>query len=205
MSLTADDVQRVDDTNLRPADRERRIPGEAGAWIFIFGEMAVFALLFGLYLIPRLDEPDVFLASKRELDVTLGAVNAVLLLVSSLLVVAGVAATRRRDRVLAPRLFAAALLFGLGFVVVKYFEYSHHADLGQTVSTNNFWLYYYILTGTHLLHLLIGLGILVYAIVVSRRPRVGTEQVTYVESGACYWHMVDFIWLVLFPLLYLVT
>src|SRR5438093_7048347 len=107
-----------------PRTRRRHIPGEAGMWIFILGDMAVFALLFGVYLYYRAADPGLFRSSQAHLNQTFGAVNTLLLLSSSLLVVTAVRALRRGSARVAPWLFAGAFVCGLGFVVNKYLEYS---------------------------------------------------------------------------------
>jgi nitric oxide reductase NorE protein len=188
------------------AERRRHVPGEEGVWVFILGDMAVFALLFGVYLYYRAADPSLFRVSQQGLDQTFGAVNTLLLLASSLFVVTGVRAIRRPAAQVAPRLFAAAFACGLGFVLNKYLEYSDKLSHGIKPATNDFWMYYYVLTGLHLFHLLLGLGVLAFCFVQSRKPALALDPVrfAFVEGGACFWHMVDLLWIVLFPLLYLV-
>lgn len=201
-----DDVLTRATVRRRPAERpERRVPGEAGAWIFILGEMVVFAILFSLYLFHRHDNRHLFRTAQQSLNTTVGLVNTLLLLTSSLLVAAGIQAVRRRATTAAPWLFAGAALLGLAFTLVKSIEFTKHVDHGHTLSTNDFWTYYYVLTGTHLLHVLIGLGILSFLIVQSRRTTLDATMIRLIESGASYWHMVDLVWIIIFPLLYLMT
>jgi nitric oxide reductase NorE protein len=104
----------------------------------------------------------------------------------------------------APRLFAAAFACGLGFVLNKYLEYSDKLSRGIKPATNDFWMYFYVLTGLHLFHLLLGLGVLAFCLAQSRKPALDPTRFAFVEGGACFWHMVDLLWIVLFPLLYLV-
>jgi nitric oxide reductase NorE protein len=132
-----------------------------------------------------------------------------LLLTSSLLVALGVRAVRERivpHR--APLLFAGAFLCGLGFVFDKYLEYSGLVGQGLVPVTNTFFTYYYVLTGIHLTHVLGGMCVLLYLWRAARRPIGDAEdfriRVRGVENGASFWHVVDLLWIVLFPLLYLV-
>src|SRR3989442_572010 len=106
----------------RRAERERvrHIPGEPGTWIFILGDMTVFALLFGVYVYYRSKDPGVFNRSQAHLHVAFGAINTLLLLTSSLLVVTGIRALRHRVSKLAPYMFAGAFVCGLGFAFNKY-------------------------------------------------------------------------------------
>jgi len=179
------------------------IPGEEGVWVFIFGDLLVFAAFFVTYAIGRLDEPGVFAQSQALLDRQLGLLNTLLLLTSSWCVAHAVHAVRHND----PRarlLTGGAILLGLGFVIVKFFEYSAKIDAGITLNTNSFFIYYYMFTGIHLLHVLIGLGVLTY--VFSRFNRAGQFQsgIGLIEGGGVFWHLVDLLWIVLFALLYLV-
>lgn len=184
----------------------RHIPGEQGWWIFILGDMTVFALLFGAYVQARSRDPAFFNTAQQSLNQSFGAINTVLLLCSSLLVVTGIRAVRIGACNIARSTFVGAFCFGLGFIFIKFLEWSHHIGVDQTPATNDFWLYYYLVTGLHLFHLLIGMGLLVFIITQARRqPLVGTRRFIVVEGGACYWHMVDLLWVVIFPLFYLVS
>jgi len=186
------------------APAERRVPGEVGTWVFILGDMTVFAFVFATYLVARAGDTALFTAGQQHLDATVGAVNTLLLLASSLCVVAAVRATARRDARTARLLFGGAMGCGLGFVLNKYVEYSDKLSSGLKPATNDFWTYYYVLTGLHLFHLVVGLAVLAFAIRQAGNPRLTARRYAYVEGGACFWHMVDLLWIVLFPLLYLV-
>jgi nitric oxide reductase NorE protein len=180
------------------------VPGEVGIWVFVLGDMMVFALLFGIFVYERADQVEVFERSQGALNVTFGAVNTLLLLTSSLFVVLGVRAVRERIRSDAgPILFVLAFLCGLAFVVNKYLEWSEKLRAGQSPADNDFYMYFYVLSGIHLLHVLIGLGVLVFLWRLSRRVEPGWKDIRALESGASYWHLVDLLWVVLFPLLYL--
>lgn len=192
-------VRRAEETR-----SQRRIPGEVGVWVFIFGDMLVFALLFCAYLAARRGDSQSFRTGQAELAQSLGAINTLILLASSLFVVTAVRALRRGLPGLAPRLFALAFCCGLGFLFVKGLEYSAEIGHGFVPSTNEFWMYFYVLTGLHLFHLVLGLGVLAFCFAKSRHPdRMSPPVFATVEGGSCFWHMVDLLWIVLFPLLYL--
>lgn len=184
---------------------EGRVPGEVGTWVFILGDMTVFGFAFAVYLGARMGDPALFDAGQQQLDVAIGVFNTLLLLMSSLLVVVGVRAVGRRRRQTAQRLFAGAIACGLAFVVNKVVEYSSKLDAGFTPATDEFWTYYYVLTGLHLFHLVVGLGVLAFLIRQARSATLTARRYSYVEGGACFWHMVDLLWIILFPLLYLVN
>lgn len=181
------------------------VPGEPGLWILLFGDLTVFALLFGVYLHGRADAPARSVVAQQELDQALGAINTLLLLTGSLLVVVGVQALKAQAERIAVRMFAGALLCAAGFLVTKYIEWSHHLADGLTPAAGDFWMFYYALTGLHLFHLIIGTVALTYLLTQARRRQPLTRmRLVFVEGAACFWHVVDLIWLVLFPLLYLV-
>lgn len=185
---------------------EPHIPGEAGLWVFLIGDMTVFAMLFGVYLDARAKEPALFDAERELLGQHFGAINTLLLLCSSLLVVAGVHALRSgTHHRLAARFFGGAFVVGgCGFVAMKAVEWIGKFSDGITPATNDFWTYYYVLTGLHLFHLLVGMGVLAFVYSQARKPGLSPGRFSVVEGGACYWHMVDLLWIVIFPLLYLV-
>ncbi|WP_250292260.1 cytochrome c oxidase subunit 3 [Frankia sp. CiP1_Cm_nod1] len=184
--------------------REHHIPGEAGLWLLLFGDMTVFAVLFCVYLNQRGKQLEVFAHSQGTLNRDLGALNTLLLLSSSLLVVLATRAVRGAARRSAPRLLVGAIAFGLGFVAVKVVEYHDKIAMGMTPDVNKFYMYYFVLTGLHLAHLFFGLVVLVVLFTLSRKAELSEGQFVLFEGGACFWHMVDLLWIVIFPLLYLV-
>lgn len=191
-------------------ERERRagghVPGEAGIWIFILGDMSLYATLFGSFMVDRSKDPAVFDAASATLHTAFGAINTLLLLTSSLVVALGIRSLRTGiGRKHAPKLFAVAIACALGFVLNKYLEYHALLSDGHDPTDNAFYTYYYILTGIHLTHLLAGTGVLVFLYRISRKPVFSQRDLRAAESGASFWHVVDLLWIVLFPLLYLVS
>jgi nitric oxide reductase NorE protein len=195
-----------DDVLVESPGEERKVPGEVGIWVLIFGDMAVFAAFFAVFMHARGGDPGLFDESRHLLNVTYAVVNTVLLLTSSLFVAMAVRAVRIGRRHLAPRLLIVAIICGLGFVVNKAIEYHDKFDHGITPTTNLFFTYFFTLTGIHLLHLIIGLVALGVMWIIARRTEEQrkSSDVMMLEVGASFWHMVDLLWIVLFPLLYLV-
>jgi nitric oxide reductase NorE protein len=183
--------------------RGARIPGEPGIWVFVLADMAVFAAFFGVFLVVRLGQPEVFAASRPSLEVGLGLVNTIVLITSSLLVALGVRRAREGRRGTATRLVTAGAACGAAFLVIKVVEYSLEVAAGVVPTTNSFFMYYFVLTGIHAGHVVMGLGGLLAVRHVLRRPRPAPDDLRTVETGATFWHMVDALWIVLFPLLYL--
>lgn len=178
-------------------------------WLFIFGDMTVFALFFGTYLYYRRRQPELFADSQHRLTLAFGITYTLALLCSSLLVCTGVRWLRMRKEhgsvIGRPSMaFTFALACGAFFVALKIAEYSLEDSAGITPVTNEFYMFYFVLTGVHLFHLLIGIALLAYLAQVARRPAMANGQYALVEGGACYWHMVDLLWLIIFALLYLV-
>ena len=192
--------------DLAPDRKVRHIPGEAGLWVLLFGDMVIFTILFCVYLSRRGADEALFASSQDHLNRTLGGVNTLVLLTSSVLIVFAVRAFRNeRTRYLTPRLMVAGLAVGACFVVVKAFEYHQKIAAGLTPTTNDFYMWYYAITGLHLAHVVLGLVILsVLTRVVATKPQPTSTNIAFLEGGACFWHLVDLLWIVIFPLIYLV-
>lgn len=184
---------------------DRRIPGEAGTWIFLFGDMLVFGVFFATFMYERGLAPDLFDESRQTLSTSIGLANTLILLTSSLFVVTAIRAIRSSERLAARWLLAGALVCGLAFVGLKAVEYTAKVYEGYTPDQNTFYLYYFILTGLHLFHVLIGIVVLVTLLTQTRHAELSATRMALVEGGACFWHLVDLLWIVLFPLLYLVS
>ena len=183
---------------------ESHVPGELGVWIFIFGDMIIFSLFFMVFLYYRNLDTQTFLNSQKLLSQNFGAVNTIFLLTSSWFVVLAVQAVRRNSGRIAGRLFLLAFLCGIGFAIVKFLEYGEKIRGGYTLITNDFFMYYYIFTGIHFIHVILGMAVLVFLYRKSRSVQFSATDIQMFESGGAYWHMVDLLWIVLFPLLYLV-
>jgi len=193
------------DSATEPVKHKKKghVPGEEGIWIFILGDMTVFALFFVTFLFYRNENIEMYITSQMALNQNWGAINTLLLLASSWFVVLGLNAVRRKLIPLAKKLYCLALACGLGFVLVKFFEWGEKIQGGHTLTSDEFFMFYYIFTGVHLLHVTIGIGVLSYIIVLCGRQTIDEDQFGFVEGGSAFWHMVDLLWIVLFPLLYL--
>lgn len=188
-----------------PGKRVPRVPGEAGIWVLLFGDLVVFTTLFITYLVERGANPVLFAESQDVLNRTFGAINTLVLLTSSLLVVLATHAMKRDDlRRYAYPLTLAAVGVGGCFVVIKAAEYHEKISAGVTAYTNEFFMWYFVLTGLHLVHVFFGLGLLLAMSRVARKPVPTDTHIAYFEVGACFWHVVDLLWIVIFPLLVLV-
>lgn len=185
-----------------PAIPAKRVPGEEGIWVFIFGDLVVFGLFFVTYGVYRSYQPDLYDGAQALLNRNLGLLNTVLLLTSSLFVAIALKDARGGGRH-APRLLGCAILCGLGFVSVKAIEYSEKIQAGITLNTNEFFTFYYMYTGIHLMHVVLGIGVLTF-LALRLRGQGAAGNLSTLEGGCAFWHLVDLLWVMLFPLLYLV-
>ncbi len=188
-----------------------------GMWLFLAQEILFFGGLFMAYLLYRFRDPVAFAAGSHELDITLGLVNTVVLIASSLTMALAVrSAQLSRTRQLVQWLGATGLL-GLVFLVIKYFEYSakwHHrlvpgpyfefpeAAIGDRAEM--FFSLYFAMTGMHALHMVVGIALLAWLLVPAARGKFHADYYNPVECFGLYWHFVDIVWIFLFPLLYLI-
>jgi len=182
----------------RPADH---VPGEEGIWVFIFGDLVVFGLFFVTYCYYRSGAVALYTASQHQLDQMLGLTNTILLLTSSWFIASALERARQGARH-ADRLILGGIACGAGFVVVKFFEYSAKVASGITLNSSEFYIFYYMYTGIHLLHVIIGLGVLTYLYSIARQSATSAGHIRILEGGAVFWHLVDVLWIILFALLY---
>jgi cytochrome c oxidase subunit 3 len=174
-----------------------------GVWTFLATEVLLFGALFTAYIIFRLKYPDLFRVEHAKLDRVLGAVNTVVLITSSFTVVLGLDAIKRGKARLLEACYGATILLAAIFLCVKYVEYAAKFHHGLYPGTNLFFSLYFMMTGLHGIHVLLGMGLLSYVIVLSRRGRLSAGYYTPAEMSGLYWHFVDLVWIYLFPLLYL--
>jgi len=186
-----------------------------GMWLFLLTEILLFGGLFLLYSVYRADHPEDFHRGAGELSVVIGALNTVILLTSSLTAACSITAVRRRNTSGAVLLLFATILLALFFLINKYFEWGTKFEHGLYPGARHltelprgeqiFFSLYFAMTGLHGLHVIIGMTVL--GIVMNRilKGAVHADSYTWLENGALYWHLVDMIWIFLFPLLYLIT
>lgn len=182
---------------------QRKLVGDEGVWFFISADISMFALFFLLFMVERYKAAALFEQSRRLLDPALGVLNTLILLSSSWLVALAVHSARAGQREAVRRYLTLGMLVGAGFAVTKIYEYWHKISSGITLLTNDFFMFYFALTGLHFLHFAVGMGVLAVCLAKSRSDAMDEHFVVWIESSGCYWHMVDLLWIVLFPMLYL--
>lgn len=181
-----------------------RLPGHSGVWVFVCADTALFSLLFVVFSLGRGEASEVYRSSQGSLDITIGMLNTVILIVSSWLLAVSVEQSRLGRVSRARQLILGAALFGILFVVSKGIEYAGKFASGVSMLSNEFFMYYFVLTGLHLLHVLAGLIVMtvLWSLSRVRRPEAGPWLA--LESAATFWHMVDLLWILIFALLYLI-
>jgi nitric oxide reductase NorE protein len=181
------------------------IPGEAGLWIFLLGDMTLFAAIMLVFLWDRRAQPEVFTESAHQLLQPIGAINTLVLLLSSYLVVRALTAHQAGRHAAARQLVGGAIGCAAVFAGLKAVEYTSEISAGHTPASGTFFTFYFVLTGLHLLHVVIGSALLLAWQGVLKRGRAWVRTRGLVEGIACYWHMVDLLWVAIFALVYLVS
>ena len=177
-------------------------PGDLAIWIFILAELLVFALFFASYAFTRANHVELFNTFQLSLDTDAALINTLALITSSYFVMRADASIREDKSKQCIHWLLAALAMGFVFLIVKSGEYAHHYQQGINLRTNLFYMFYLSLTFFHFMHVIMGMVILAAVALKTRQGCYSATEHTGVETGASYWHMVDIVWLVLFPLVY---
>ncbi|WP_201861256.1 cytochrome c oxidase subunit 3 family protein [Microvirga soli] len=172
------------------------LPGHPMMWVLILTEVVTFGLLFLTFAIAGAVHHDLFAAGQAQLDPTLGGINTLVLITSGWLAALAVEARSVGRRGAARLLLGGAMALGIVFIAIKITEYITKAQAGIGLETDTFFTLYFLLTGFHLLHVLLGIVILV-AVTFS-------DSLENLKTGTAFWHMVDLVWVVMYPLIYLI-
>ena len=186
-----------------------------GIWLFIFTELLFFGGLFVTYAVYRFRNKEAFHLAAQELDVFIGTVNTAILLISSMTIAMSTTAIQKKDKRTTLVLIGITLLLALAFLVNKYFEWT--TKIGHGIWPDSpmleelgqgdilFFGLYFFMTGLHALHIIIGMVLLTVILVRVQKGRITFDNYQLLENGGLYWHLVDLIWIFLFPLFYLIT
>lgn len=180
----------------------KSVPGQPDMWLFVLFESLLFTGYLSVYLFSRTQNQELFLQSQADLDLRIGVFNTIALLLSSWAIARCVQASRAGAYRSALTNAYLTILFGLAFLVAKVIEWVKEIGIGNTFTSDEFFQHYFFLTSIHCIHVLIGfvvLGVVVYQL---RSPLRRSQQL--VETGATYWHTVDFLWVLIFASLYVV-
>jgi cytochrome c oxidase subunit III len=191
------------------------LASKTGMWLFLFTEMLLFGGLFIVYSVYRLRNPTAFHQAAHELSVIIGTINTIILLISSTTIAMSITALQKKNKKLALSLLGITILLGLAFLVNKYFEWGEHLKEhiypGSSVLALRghgdvlFYGLYFFMTGLHALHIIIGLIFIMVIAVSIFKDKINSENYVLLENSGLYWHLVDLIWIFLFPLFYLIT
>ena len=180
------------------------LPGDLAIWFFIFMELLVFGIFFIVYSIKRIQNVELFNQYQLTLNRESGAANTIILITSSYFVIRAVHAIKKDDVKACVRWLYAALACGSGFLILKAIEYNDKFSHGVNLNTNDFYFFYLSLTLFHFFHVILGMIILFAVALKAQRGAYNATNHTGVETGASYWHMVDLVWIILFPLVYII-
>ncbi len=185
-------------------------PGDFAIWIVIYVELLTFGLLFMGYIFSRRSDIELFNASQLVLNQTSGFVNTLILITSSYFIAKAVQSIKsmlkeqqKSANTLASKWILSAMFLGLVFLGIKIWEFSHIFSMGITLSTNSFFMFYLMLTMFHFMHVMLGLIIMFNIYQKMRLHGYSLEDHSGLETGASYWHLVDLLWIILFPLIYI--
>jgi cytochrome c oxidase subunit 3 len=190
------------------------VASKMGMWLFLITELLLFGGLFLVYAVYRFTFPEQYSLAAMELNTTVGALNTVILLTSSLTVVLSITALQKKNKFLSIIFLAMTLIFALEFIVNKYFEWAAKISHGiypgseELLSRSNgeiiFFGLYYTMTGIHVLHVIIGMILLFIMMILIIKNKITSDNLISLENSGLYWHLVDLIWIFLFPLFYLI-
>ncbi|MFZ6032519.1 MAG: cytochrome c oxidase subunit 3 family protein [Melioribacter sp.] len=190
------------------------VGAKLGMWLFLFTEVLLFGGMFLAYAVYRYQYPDQFRIAAMELNTGIGTLNTVILLTSSLTVALSIAAIQKKNKFLSILMLSLTVVFALMFMVNKYFEWMTKIDhgifpgseelLGRPNGQILFFGLYYVMTGLHGLHVFIGVIVLLFMLYFLIKNDITPDNYTKLENAGLYWHLVDLIWIFLFPLFYLI-
>lgn len=186
-----------------PTPDRAAMPGDSGVWVFIFADMCAFAVFFALFAAGRIAEPALYEASRQQLDLGLGLANTVILLTSGAFMAHAARTARAGERAATVRSLIAALGVGSLFGLSKAIEWNAKLSHGIGLTTNEFFTYYFVFTGIHFVHFIVGVAVIAVLIARTRSQPLDGTATRWIEAGGAYWHMVDLLWIVLFAMLYL--
>jgi cytochrome c oxidase subunit III len=188
---------------------------KTGMWLFLFTEMLLFGGLFVVYSVYRFRNATAFHLAAHELSVVVGTINTILLLISSATIAMSITAIQKKNKKLALLFLFVTLLLGLAFLINKYFEWGDHIKEhiypGSPILALRgqgdvlFYGLYFFMTGLHALHIIIGMVFIGVIAVFIYRDKIDSGNFVLLENSGLYWHLVDLIWIFLFPLFYLIT
>lgn len=182
----------------------KRLPGDLAMWFFILAELTVFAILFIGFAVAEQMNSAMFAEGKAQLHQISGLINTLTLITSSFFVALALNAMHSGDGKKSAKLLVIAKLVACVYIGVKIWEYLSLFEQNIDIETNTFFTLYFMITFFHLMHVLLGMVMLAFIAVKSAKNQYNASNMSGYESGASYWHMVDMLWIILFPLIYVI-
>ncbi|GAA6171338.1 cytochrome c oxidase subunit 3 [Colwellia sp. KU-HH00111] len=182
----------------------KHLPGDLAMWVFIVMELSVFAIFFIAFAVAQRFNESMFSLGRASLDGSVGLFCTLALIISSYLVALAVKAVKDGNNLQAKRLLFIALFSACFYLVLKLTEYGALIELGYGLSSNSFYTLYFLITGFHFLHVLLGMVILGYMGIKAQKNAYLPDDCAGFEAGASYWHMVDLVWIIVFFLIYII-
>lgn len=183
---------------------KKRLPGDLAMWFFILAELTVFAILFIGFAVSEQLNSAMFIEGKAKLHQISGLINTLTLITSSFIVALALNAMHKGQGKKSAKLLIIAKLVACVYIAVKVWEYLSLFEQNIGIETNTFFTLYFMITFFHLMHVLLGMVILIFITVKAAKNEYNTSNISGFESGASYWHMVDMLWIILFPLIYVI-
>jgi cytochrome c oxidase subunit 3 len=195
---------------------QQREAASLGMWVFLVTEIMFFGGMFTAYVVYRSLFPTVFVAGSHHLDIRLGGLNTAILICSSLTMALAVRGAQLGDRKTLVRFLVLTMVLGLAFLGIKAVEYHHkwadhlipgpgfHIEGPYAREIQLFFSLYFAMTGLHALHMIVGIGLILWLLPAAARGRYHAQYYHPIEAFGLYWHFVDIVWIFLFPLLYLI-
>ncbi len=206
--MISEEVNTVSGNDVLP----RELPGDFAIWIFIFAELTVFAIFFFCYSWMHSHHLEMFEAGQANLHPEAGLINTAALITSSYTIALSIIFAKQGKLRYSQIGLTLSILLGLVYVFTKLWEYQELFGAGFNLSSNNFYMFYFFTTGFHFMHVILGLVILLIMLIrILPVNSLGTRSIisdgqkselSNLESAASYWHMVDLLWIILFPLVY---
>lgn len=183
-----------------PADYN--VPGNLPIWVGIFAEMFEFALCFAIYFVAKLHYPELFNQGPLQLHTIAGTINTLVLITSSYCVARAMVAIRQNRPQTSVHWLYGTLFCGCLYIVIKLLEYRWNWQQGIFTNTNEFFSVYYYITFNHFIHVAWGSCAIFWLILRLKSDAYSSDDFEGMEAIACYWHMIDLVWIIIFPLLY---
>jgi len=183
---------------------DKKLPGDLAMWFFILAELTVFAIFFIGFSVSEQLNAAMFSQGKAQLHQTAGLINTIALITSSFFVAIALTKIHKAQAKQAVLLLLTAKAFAIIYISVKIWEYFSLFEQGITIETNTFFTLYFLITAFHLMHVLLGMVILAFIAHSAWHNKYQDKGLSGFEAGTSYWHMVDLLWIILFPLIYVI-